>query len=79
MSTVVYDLQARRFARPRDARAVIDNFIDGAATLHAEISGWPYRYLRESHIDGIGRQLTAMQVLLSELRTHVARGPTNAA
>ena len=68
MNAPVFDLAARRAARPRDARAVIDNVVDGAATLHAEVSGWPFRYLRTPDIEGIERQLVAMQALLIELR-----------
>jgi len=66
--SAVYDLQARRAARPRDAHTVIDNLNDGAATLHAEVAGWPFRVIRVSTIVGLERQLGAMQALLVELR-----------
>lgn len=68
MNAPVYDIQARRAARTRDSRTVVDNIIDGAATLHAEVCGWPFRYIREGTIAGVERQLEAMQALLVELR-----------
>ena len=67
-SNPVYDLLARRAARMRDARTIIDNLNDGAATLHSEVAGWPFRIVRESTIVGVERQLEAMQALLIELR-----------
>lgn len=66
--SAVCDLKARRAARPRDAHTVIDNLNDGAATLHAEVAGWPYRVVREGTIAGVERQLEAMQALVIELR-----------
>ena len=71
MNAPVFDLSARRAARTRDSRAVIDNVIDSAATLHAEVCGWPFRVIRESTIAGLERQLEATQALLIELRGFV--------
>ncbi|WP_347261437.1 hypothetical protein [Rudaea sp.] len=68
MTTPTIDLRARRAACTRDSRAVVDNIIDGAATLHAEVCGWPVRYLRTATIEGVERQLEALQFLLTELR-----------
>ena len=78
-SNPVFDLVARRAARTRDDRAVIDNLIAGADALAAEVHGWPFRVVREGTIAGLERQLEAMQALLIELRTYVEGGPTNAA
>ena len=77
--SAVYDLQARRAVRPRDAYTIIENLNDGAATLHAEVASWPYRVMREGTIVGLERQMDAMRALLAELRAHVEGGPTNAA
>jgi len=79
MTASVYDIQARRASHRRDSRTVIDNLNDGAATLHAEVAGWPFRVIREGTIAGLERQLEAMQALLVELRAHIEGGPTNAA
>jgi len=71
MSASAFDLTARRAARTRDARAVVDNIVAGAETLHAELASWPYRYLRTSQVEGVERQMFAMQALLVELRGHM--------
>jgi len=79
MTSTVYDIQARRAPRTRDARSVIDNITAGADMLAAEVHGWPFRIVREGTIQGAERQLIAMLELLVELRGHVEGGPTNAA
>jgi len=71
MTAPIYDIQARRAARTRDDRAIIDNLIAGADTLAAEVHGWPFRVVREGTIAGLERQLEAMQALLVELRGFV--------
>jgi len=71
--SAVYDLKARRAARTRDAHTIIDNLNDGAATLHAEVCGWPFRVIRESTVVGVERQLEAMQALLIEMREFIPR------
>lgn len=68
----VFDLQARRTARPRDARVIIDNLADGTELLCAMFSGWPMTYLRASHLKSAETTMDALQALLAELRTHVA-------
>jgi len=68
MTSTVYDIQARRAPRTRDARSVIDNITAGADMLAAEVHGWPFRCMRTATIEGAERQLEAMQILLTELR-----------
>jgi hypothetical protein len=76
-SAEVYDLRIRRGARPVDARQIIDNLIEGADALRADVSSWPGRFLRESNIIGAERSLVALQNLLIDLRAFVpATGET---
>jgi hypothetical protein len=71
MNSPVYDLQARRAAKPRDAGSVIDNLSDGAKVLLAAFESFPGVFLRESHIVGVERNLVELQRLLIELRQFV--------
>lgn len=73
MSTppLVFDLQARRIARPRDRGQIVQDIIEGTESLHAHVSGWPVTYLRESHIIGVERSLVALLGELIALRAYV--------
>ena len=67
----VFDLSARRAARPTDSRVVIDNLADGAESLLTQFRSWPFVYLREAHIIGAERSLVALQGLLIDMRAFV--------
>jgi hypothetical protein len=70
MSAPIY-LQARREARTRDARSVVESIVEGSESLLTLVSGWPLTTLREGHIVSAERSLVALQVLLCDLRRHV--------
>jgi hypothetical protein len=67
----VFDLAARRAARPIDAGTIIRNIDEGVAALYTAVAGWPYVHMRESHIVGAERSLVALQGLLIDLRAFV--------
>jgi len=67
----VFDLTARRAARPVDAGSIIRNIDEGIAALHTEVSSWPHVHMRESRIVGAERSLVALQGLLIDLRAFV--------
>ena len=80
MNAHVYDLAARRAARTRDSGVVLEDLKSGAESLLAVVSSWPCVPLRESHLIGAERTLTALQALLYELRGFVSTqgGPPDA-
>ncbi len=68
----VFDLEARRAARPVDKGQVIANIEAGVNSLHETVARWPYTMnLRESHLIGAERSLVALQILLIDLRAFV--------
>ena len=69
--SAVFDLPARRAARPVDRDSLISNLADGASSLQALFAGWPFRHLRQSDVDGAERNLLVLRAVLSELRGHV--------
>ena len=69
--SAVFDLQARRDARPRDRDSLISNLADGASSLQTMFSSWPFRHLKQSDIDGAERNLLVLRAILAELRGYV--------
>jgi hypothetical protein len=70
--TPVFDIPARRLARPVDAQSIIRNIDEGVAALYTEVASWPYYvHMRESRILGAERSLVALQGLLIDLRAYV--------
>jgi len=65
------DLAARRAARTRDARSVVDDIVAGAESLHAIASSLPLQPISESRIVGVERHLVALGVLVADLRQRV--------
>jgi hypothetical protein len=68
---LLIDLAARRAAQPADRGSIVQAINEGAEALLAQVSGWQCTYLRESHIVGAERALSALQGLLTALRAFV--------
>ena len=69
------DLVARRAARTRDARSVIDDLVTGAESLYAIASGLPLQPLGETRIVTLERHISALGALVANLRQHVPPTP----
>lgn len=70
-AATIFNISANRGAQPRDRRAILDNIDAGVTALLAQVAGWPFVVLRESHLVGAERSLVALQGLLIELREFV--------
>jgi len=77
-SAPVYDLKARRAARPVDARMIVDNLADGVAALDAQVRSMPFQVLTEARIDAVERNLQLLRGLCGELRACVSKEGTPA-
>jgi len=71
MNAPVYDLHARRSARERDARSVLESIADGVAQIDAQLHSLAFCVIREEKIAAIERNLALLRGLCSELRAHV--------
>ena len=80
MTAPVYDIQARRAARTRDAATVCEDARNGAQSLQALFASLPYQAMTEAKLIGAERTLVALQHLLFELRAFVSTrgGPHDA-
>jgi len=72
------DLAARRAARTRDARSIVDDIVTGAESLHAAAACLPLQPLGETRIVTLERHINALGTLVANLRQHVPPTPGTA-
>jgi len=70
MNAPIYGLQARRAARPRDARSVLDNIADGVAQLDAQVHSLAFQTITEQRVAALERNVQLLRGLCGELRAH---------
>ena len=68
----VFDLVARRAARPMDAVTIIQGIDAAIADLHSGVASWPLVHLKESHLVSAERSLVEIQRQLIFLRQFVS-------